>query len=349
MKSLLLIDGSSLLTTSFFATAPLEYQKAKTEEEIVKARVKLMQKDGVYTNGVYTMMDKMLKIIKNQRPEYVAVAWDLNRQTFRRDIYPAYKANRSQTKAELKSQFALAQEVLNEMGLAQFICEGFEADDIIGTLSKKMSREVPVYIFTKDQDALQLVNERVRLWYMTSKAEEMYEQVGLNSKDFNLPDKVFEFTPLYVKEFYGVEPLQIVDRKAIEGDTSDNIPGVKGVGESSVIPLLNEFKTVEGIYNFLENNDEQTVKNMIKELGIKRSPVKLLTQISEDRDVLVGKEAANISKRLATIDVNMKSLEDVKLDDLYLQINEDKKRAIFERLAFKSLLDTEVSIKTIVA
>ncbi|MBP1309259.1 DNA polymerase-1 [Paenibacillus sp. 1182] len=338
MNSLLLIDGSSLLTTSFFATAPLDYQKAKTPEEMAKSSKKLMQVDGVYTNGVYTMIDKLLKIIKNQSPKYLAVAWDLNRQTFRRDMYPEYKANRSETRPELKSQYPLAQEVLNEMGIAQFIYEGYEADDIIGTLSNKMSREVPVYILTKDQDALQLVNERVRLWYMTNKAEEMYEQVGLNSKEFNIPEKVFEFTPLYVHEFYHVEPIQIIDRKAIEGDTSDNIPGVKGVGESSVVPLLNEFKSVEGIYDFLENNDELTVKTMIKELGIKRSPVKLLTQSSESE--LVGKESALLSKRLATIDVNMACLQDVKLEDLYLQINEERKKDIFKRLAFNSLLDS---------
>lgn len=305
---------------------------------MAKTSKKLMQVDGVYTNGVYTMIDKLLKIIKNQNPKYLAIAWDLNRQTFRRDIYPEYKANRSETRPELKSQYPLAQEVLKEMGIAQFIYEGYEADDIIGTLSNKMSSEVPVYILTKDQDALQLVNERVRLWYMTNKAEEMYEQVGLNIKEFNLPEKVFEFTPLYVHEFYRVEPIQIIDRKAIEGDTSDNIPGVKGVGESSVVPLLNEFKSVEGIFDFLENNDELTVKTMIKELGIKRSPVKLLTQSSDTE--LVGKESALLSKRLATIDVDMACMQDVKLEDLYLQINEERKKDIFKRLAFNSLLDS---------
>ncbi|WCF11477.1 5'-3' exonuclease (plasmid) [Paenibacillus thiaminolyticus] len=349
MDKLLLVDGSSLLTTSFFGTAPLEYQKAKTEEEIIEAKSKLMQVNGVYTNGVYAMVDKLMKIIKHQSPTHLAVAWDISRDTFRREIFPAYKANRSETRAELKSQFPLAQEVLCEMGIPQFLCPGYEADDIIGTFSKSFESQVPVYILTKDRDALQLVSERVRLWLMTSKAEEMYKEVGLNSKDFNLPDKVFEFSPHYVEEFCGVKPVQIIDKKALEGDKSDNIPGVKGVGEASAVPLLREFETVEGIYEFVEQSDEVTVKEVIKSLGIKRSPVKLLLKHSENE--LVGKQAAFISKKLATIRADLDLIEQVmlksttpikmnelKLENLKLHINEEGKRRIFERLSFDSLL-----------
>lgn len=339
MKSLLLVDGSSLLTTNFFGTVPMEYMKAKTEEEFEKARKKIMQVDGVYTNGVYGMMKALLKIIKKQDFSHVAIAWDLNRKTFRRELYPEYKTNRGDTKPELKSQFPLAQEVLNEMGISQFVFEGYEADDIIGTLAKKFEGETPVYILTKDQDALQLVSERTRLWYMTSKASDMYKEVGITAKEFQLPDGVFEFTPMYVEHFYGVTPLQIIDRKAIEGDTSDNIPGVKGVGEKSVIPLIQEFGSIEGLYEYIENNSEDDIKAMLKELGIAKSPVKKLLEESDED--LVGKKAADISKKLATIHCDMDVLKDTALEDFELHIDEVGQRRVFERLAFKSLLEVE--------
>lgn len=339
MKSLLLVDGSSLLTTNFFGTVPMEYMKAKTDEDLEKARKKIMQVNGVYTNGVYGMMKALLKIIQSQNPSHVVVAWDLNRNTFRRELYPEYKANRGDTKPELKSQFPLAQEVLKEMGISQFVFEGFEADDIIGTLAKKFEGELPVYVLTKDQDALQLVNERTRLWYMTSKASDMYKDLGIDLKDFKLPDGVFEFTPLYVEHFYGVTPLQIIDRKAIEGDTSDNIPGVKGVGEKSVIPLIQEFGSVEGIYDYIETNSEADIKAMLKELGIAKSPVKKLLEESDTE--LVGKKAAELSKKLATIHRDMDVLQDTELEKCELHIDEVGQRRVFERLAFKSLLDSE--------
>ncbi|WPS85324.1 5'-3' exonuclease H3TH domain-containing protein (plasmid) [Brevibacillus halotolerans] len=337
MKSLLLIDGSSLLTTSFFGNSPMAYKTAKTEAEYEIAKEKLLQIDGVYTNGVFAMMRTFLKIIRNQRPSHIAVAWDLNRNTFRRKLYPEYKANRGETRPELKSQFPLAQEVLKEMGIPQFVLDGYEADDIIGTFATNFKDEIPVYIMTKDQDALQLVDERIRLWYITSKSDEMYKEVGLNRKDFHLPDGVFEFTPMYVEEFYSLRPEQIVDKKALEGDKSDNIPGVKSVGEKSVVPLLQEFGTVEGIYEYLENTAEAEVKLMMKSLGIKQNPSKKLLKTSDDE--LVGKEAAFISKRLATIVKNIEELQDTTLNQLELSINESGQRKIFDKLAFKSLLD----------
>jgi 5'-3' exonuclease len=255
-------------------------------------------------------------------------------------MYADYKGTRGETKPELKAQFSLAQEVLKEMGISQFVLDGFEADDIIGTLAKKLKGEIPVYILTKDQDALQLVDETIRLWYMTSKAEragEMYKELGMDIKQFNLPDGVFEFNPMYVEHFYGVKPIQIIDRKAIEGDTSDNIPGVKGVGEASVVPLLQEFGTMEDIYDFIESNDEDTIKDMFKSLGIKRSPLSLLTKTSDTE--LVGKEAAELSKKLATINLEIGALQGITVEQLALGIDEVGQRRVFERFAFKSLLE----------
>lgn len=354
MQKLVLVDGSSLLSTNFFATAPMSYMKAKTEEEMEKGRKQLMQINGIYTNGVFGMMKELMKIIREQRPTHLCVAWDLNRNTFRRQIYADYKANRGETKPELKSQFPLAQEVLGKLGITQFVFDGYEADDIIGTLSKRFGETIPTFIITKDQDALQLVNEHVRLWYKTSrpeKAKEMYQEFGIDPKEFDIPDGVFEFTPLYVKEVYGLTPIQIIDKKALEGDTSDNIPGVKGVGEASAVPLLQEFGTVEGVYDFIESSDEATIKEMLKSLGIKRSPVSYLTKKAEKilvdgklvSNELVGKEAAEVSKKLATIKLDMDCLENIELDTLLLNVNQVAKREEFERLAFKSLLDEPVT------
>jgi 5'-3' exonuclease len=340
-KKVVLIDGSSLLTTNFYGTAPKGYSMVKTDEERETFVKDFMQTStGVLTNGVYGMMESLLRIIEKQKPTHLAVAWDLGRdKTFRRKMYPLYKSNRSETKKELKPQFALAQKVLSDMNIAQFMYESYEADDVIGTLSTKFGQEAMVYIWAKDQDALQLVSDNVRLWFRTDKAEEMYQEVGIDVNALNVPDRCFEFTPDYVRQFYRVEPIQIIDRKAIEGDTSDFIPGVKNVGEASVVPLLNEFSTVEGIYEFLEDHEEVEAKMFMRDLGIKRTPYNNLMKTSETE--LVGKKSAFLSKTLATIKTDIEELKDVSLNDITLNINEIGKKQAFEALEFKSLLEAE--------
>ena len=328
---------SSLLVSSFYGNLPREYRFAKTEEEKDKCLNKLLQtSDGHYTNGVFTMITTMLNIIKKQQPKYIAGAWDLTRETFRKSLYEPYKGTRKQIREELGSQFGLGQEVLKEMGIAQFAFMDYEADDILGTLARKFSQEVAVKIMTKDQDALQLVDENTRVWLITSKAGDMYAEVGVNPKEINIPSGVFEFTPDYMETFYGLKPIQIIDKKAIEGDTSDNIPGVKGVGEKAVVPLLQEFETVEGIYDFIENSSKEEIKEMFKLLGIKRSPLSYLTKVSDTE--LVGKKSAMLSKTLATIKCDIPELQEVTLSSLELNINKEAMRNVFTRLEFTSLL-----------
>lgn len=338
MKRVVLIDGSSLLTTNFFGTVPHGYNMVKTDEEREGFRKDFLQtSNGILTNGVFGMMEALLKIIQKQKPTHLAVAWDLGREnTFRRELYPLYKSNRSETKKELKPQFELAQKVLEAMGISQYMFPYYEADDVIGTLSTKFEKEAMVYIWAKDQDALQLVTDNVRLWFRTDKAEDMYKSVGVDSQMLNIPDRCFEFTPEYVRHFYHVEPLQIIDRKAIEGDKSDFIPGVKQVGEKVVVPLLNEFSTVEGIYDFLEDHDEMEAKIFMRDLGIKRSPYAHLMKDSSTE--LVGKESAILSKKLATIKTDIQELSDVSLSDIELRINEAGMIHAFEELEFRSLL-----------
>lgn len=336
-NTLLILDMSSLLASSFFGNLPNEYRFAKTDEEKDMYLHKVLHtSDGQYTNGVFTMITTMLNIIKKQQPKYIVGAWDLTRETFRKRLYEPYKGTRKQIREELSSQFVLSQEVLKEIGIQQFAFMEYEADDILGTLARKFSSQVAVNIMTKDQDALQLVDENTRVWLITSKAKDMYAKVGINYKELNIPGGVFEFTPDYMETFYGLKPIQIIDKKAIEGDTSDNIPGVKGVGEKAVVPLLQEFETVEGIYEFIENSSEEEIKEMFKLLGIKRSPLSYLTKVSDTE--LVGKKSAMLSKTLATIKCDIPELQEVTLDSLQLNIDEEAMRNVFTRLEFTSLL-----------
>lgn len=334
MKKLVLIDGSSLLSTSFFGLLPKEYLYAKTTDEKKKALSKVMQtSEGVFTNGVYTMSKSLMQIIDKQSPDYFAVAWDLTRNTFRKALYEGYKAQRKETAPELKSQFILMQEVLEKMNIKQFMNESYEADDFLGSLSERFKDEVMVFILTKDQDALQLVDENVRVWLMTSKHKEMYSEIGLAYGELTLPTGVFEHTPETIRHFYGLKrPEQIVDMKAIEGDTSDNIPGVAGVGSKSVIPLLQAFDTVENLYEALQDLDkekEEALKNYFKGLGIKRSPIKNLVE---------GQQYAFLSKQLATINRFIPEVQDLELEALRLSINKEGKNEMFQKLEFNSLL-----------
>jgi 5'-3' exonuclease len=335
---LVLIDGSALLSCSFFGNLPKEYKFAKTDEEKDKCLEKLRHStDGQFTNGVFTMLASMLNVIKNQKPSHMAVAWDLTKEfTFRNKLFSDYKGHRKSFRPELGNQFPLSQRVLKEMGIAQFVFKEYEADDIIGTLARKFEDHIKVSIWTKDQDCLQLIDDKVSVWLITSKCSDMYSQLGINTNELNIPKGVFEYTPAYIEHFYGVTPMQIIDRKAIEGDVSDNIPGIKGVGEKTVIPLLQKFKTIEGLYNFVETSSEKDIKDMFKELGISRSPLSRLIEESDTQ--LVGKKAAFLSKRLATIKCDIEELSSVTLDSLELQINEEGMKNIFTELGLMSLL-----------
>lgn len=337
-KHLLLIDGSSLLSCSFFGNLPREYKFARTDEEKDKYLDKIHKSPGgEFTNGVYTMLSSMLNVMNKQKPTHMAVAWDQTREfTFRNRLFSGYKAHRKSFRKELSSQFALSQKVLKEMGIAQFVFMEYEADDIIGTLSRKFEDHARVTIWTKDQDSLQLVDDNVRVWLITSKCADMYKELGIDIKGFNIPRGVFEYTPSYVKQFYGVSPLQIIDRKAIEGDASDNIPGINGVGEKTVIPLLQEFETVEGIYEFLESSSERDIKEMFKSLGISRSPLSRLMEESDEK--LTGKKAALLCKKLATIKCDIEELDSVTLESLELNINEGAMKDLFAELGFESLI-----------
>lgn len=332
MKKVFLIDGSSVLSTCFYGNVPKEYLKCKTDEEYNVILPKLLQtKDGLYTNGIYGFCKILKKIEEKYNPEYLCVAWDLSRQTFRREFYSDYKANRSETRPELSTQFKQLQQLLEYVGIPSISLEGYEADDIIGTLAEKYKNEAEVIILTKDQDSIQLVDENVTVWLTTSKFEEICQCVeDIPSGAF---EKTFPFNPKYVESYYGFKPINMIDYKALSGDASDNIPGIKGVGEKSAIALVQEYETVEKIMEVFSNasdEDIQKIKDTFKNKGVSRLPIKaLLADIN-------GEKMGEKSKFLATIKrdlPNMPELSDVKYEP-----NAEKRIKIYSRLEFNSLL-----------
>lgn len=339
-KYLLLIDGSSLLTTQFFGNLPTEILFAKSDEEKAKYFYKIMQTSkGVYTNAVFGFLRTLMKICKEQKPAYIAVAWDMSRDTFRREMYADYKGNRTETMAPLGEQFGLCQNILERLGIRQFMDNYYEADDFCGTLSKRFENEVPVRILTKDNDYLQLVSENTNLWMMhatAKKTDELYAKYHLQ-KDGSAPDRSFPFTPERVVAEFGIEPASVADLKGLQGDSSDNIKGVPGVGPATATALIAKYKTVEALYAAMDGLDDKQLKELAaswKEIGISRSPINNL--LKTDDTELVGREAAFLSKKLATIKRDI-DLGGLTLSDLAVNINQAEAVTIFSELEFKTL------------
>ena len=239
----LLVDGNSLMHRAFHA-------------------LPLMDADGVYTNAVYGFLSMLLKVIKEENVQYLAVCFDEHGPTFRHTVYADYKAGRRETPPELRQQFGTILSLLDEMGIRRFSLQGWEADDLLGTLSLKgAAAGAAPLLLTGDRDALQLVGGGTEL---------MFTRKGIS--------ETIRFTPSKVYEEYGFTPEQVTDWKGLAGDSSDNIPGVPGVGDKTAVRLLQEYGTLEGV---LGNADK--VKGKLGE--------KLVTYA----------EQARFSKDLATI------------------------------------------------
>lgn len=345
MKKLIIIDGSSMLVTCYYANLPKEIKEAKTEEERAQNYDKILHAaDGTYMNAVYSMLGTIIRLIKNQKPEYICVCFDQTRNTFRRELYEDYKWQRAVSPHPLIEQFSTMEHILEELGFAVIYDHIYEADDWAGSIANKFKNEVSIKLMSKDHDYLQLVDDNVTVWMMLKKdkyeelKESIYDRDGVDVKALNLPYRIFEYTKEYVKELEGVWPKQIPDLKAIVGDTSDNIPGVKGVS-SAAVPLLNEYKTVERLYEVIEACNEKELKELTKywknTLGIKRSPLKALTRKPESDEDIVGKKAALLSKQLATIKTDIPipfSLEDMKAE-----YSDDKLKEICSKYDIKTI------------
>ena len=211
----LLVDGNSLMHRAFHA-------------------LPLMDADGVYTNAVYGFLNMLLKVIKEENVQYLAVCFDEHGPTFRHTVYADYKAGRRETPPELRQQFTTILDLLDEIGIRRYSLQGWEADDLLGTLSLKgESAGAAPLLLTGDRDALQLVGGGTEL---------MFTRKGIS--------ETVRFTPSKVYEEYGFTPEQVTDWKGLAGDASDNIPGVPGVGDKTAVKLLQEYGTLEAV---LEN------------------------------------------------------------------------------------------------
>ena len=226
MKKIILVDGNNLLFRSFYATA---YQG-----------VIMKNSKGFPTNALYGFINMMNKIIKEEQPSYIMVAFDKGK-TFRHDKYDDYKAGRAAMPDELKLQFPKAKEVLDSMGIKHFEIDNYEADDIIGTLSRIVDEEdqFVATVVSSDKDLLQLISPEVTVKLLKS-------------------NDAIMMTPEVFKETYQVEPIRMIDLKALMGDSSDNIPGVKGIGEKTAISLLSKYGSLDEVYNHLDEISPKT-------------------------------------------------------------------------------------------
>ena len=282
MKKIVLVDGNNLIFRSYFATA--------YTGNVMK------NSKGFPTNALYGFINMINKIIEEEKPEYMAVAFDIGKN-FRKQKYDFYKEGRNKTPQELIDQMPVARDILKAMGIKYFELEPYEADDIIGTISKMTEEDPDAYtlIVSSDKDLLQLVSDET-------------EMKLLKQKDF------IRYNRESFKKDYGIEPIRIIDLKGLSGDPSDNIPGVAGVGDKTALKLLQEYKTVEGIY---EHIDE--IKGKLKE------------------KLIADKDSAFMSKEIATI------YREVPLNTCYEEMkykgaNFNELEKLYNNLEFYSLL-----------
>lgn len=283
MKKLVLIDGNAILFRAYHALPPLT------------------STDGTVVNAVYGFFSMFFKIIEQTKPEYLVVCFDRPKPTFRHEMYVGYHANRPKADTNLVLQIGMVHEMVKKIGVTLFEVDGYEADDLIGTLATqavqgKLDGKLEVVIVTGDRDLLQLVNSHVKL---------LMPITGITNMSF--------FDEKAVEEKYGIHPRQFIDYKALIGDPSDNYPGVTGIGPKTASSLLQKYQTFENLYVHISELSERVA-----------------TQLATDA------EQAAMAKKLATIVTDAPiTLELESTDCCY--IDADKIKESFEALGFKTL------------
>lgn len=285
MKKLVLIDGNALLHRAFHAYPPLTTPK------------------GELVGAVYGFSLLLFSVLEKLSPTHVVVAWDVKGPTIRKRGFEAYKANRGPMDVDLATQIARTKEVVEALNIPQFGIEGYEGDDIIGTIARVAKEDdCQVIIVTGDRDALQLIDGKKVVVYLP--IQNKYSQSTIFDED-------------KVMESYEMKPKQIIELKGLMGDSSDNIPGVKGVGKVTATELIKNFGDIEGVY---KNIDSPKIKERVRSL------------------LLADKDMAFKSKELATID-NEVPLE---FDWVKCKLSDYEKKKVerlFEELNFKSLMN----------
>ena len=282
---LLILDGNSVINRAFFGVRPLT------------------TRDGLYTNAIYGFLNILEKVEKEEQPEAVCVAFDLHGPTFRHKQYEGYKATRHGMPEELAQQMPVMKDVLRAMNIPIYECQGWEADDIIGTVGRICSNnDWECVVVTGDRDSLQLIDENVHIKLVISKP---------GQTTATLYDKVkFE-------EEYGFEPKKLIDLKALMGDSSDNIPGVKGIGEKTALNLLHKFGSLDGVY---ENLEDPAIKPKQRE------------------NLITYKDNAYLSYNLATIRPEA-PIDFEPMDAITQPYNRMELYRLFTRLEFVRLID----------
>ena len=283
MPRLMIVDGNSIANRAFYGIRPLT------------------TKEGIPTNAIYGFLNILLKVKEEKSPDYLTVAFDVSRKTFRNDMYSEYKANRKGMPDELAAQMPYLKEVLTALNIPYLEMEGYEADDIIGTVARKCEEvNVNCDILTGDRDDLQLCSDFTTVLLVTTKGGKT---------------ETVDYKPLGVMLKYEVSPKEFIDLKGLMGDSSDNIPGVKGVGEKTAIELIKEFKSIENIYS---NIDSDKIKPSVR------------------KKLIEDEKMAYLSKELATINVNVP----IEFDCEKYKVQPPKEDAIelFTKLEFSSFI-----------
>lgn len=291
MEKLVVIDGNSILNRAFYG---------------IMGSKMLMTADGTYTNAVYGFLAIMFKMMEEINPNYMVVAFDVKAPTKRHEMYKDYKGTRKGMPDELVSQMPIIKEVLKAMNIKVIEMAGYEADDILGTLSRYgESKGLEVRLLTGDRDSFQLATDKTTIMLPRTKG-------GKTETEFFDRDKILET--------YGVEPLQMIEVKGLMGDSSDNIPGVPGIGEKTALTLIKTYGTIDELYKKLENDEATTVKGKTRE------------------KLIENKELAYLSKTLGTINVEApieKNLEDYKVEEW----NKPEVYKLFKELRFNRYIE----------
>ncbi len=290
MKKIVLIDGNSIMNRAFYG---------------IMGSKMLMTKEGTYTNAIYGFLAILFKILEDINPEYLVVAFDLKAPTQRHKLYEGYKATRKGMPNELAEQMPIIKEILRAMNIDIIEKEGYEADDILGTLSRYGEKnDLEVTILSGDRDTFQLATDKVTIRIPRTKAGKTETE---------------EYNREKIIETYGIEPKQLIEVKGLQGDTSDNIPGVPGIGEKTALSLIKEYNSIENLYEKLEKG-ESNIKGKQKEK---------LEQ---------NKELAFLSKTLGTINLEVPiedTLENFKVEEW----DKQKVFEIFEKLRFQRFIE----------
>lgn len=290
MSRLLLIDGNSILNRAFYG---------------IMGNKMLQTKDGTYTNAVYGFLAIMFKVMDELNPEYMMVTFDMKGPTKRHEQYKEYKANRKGMPNELAEQMPIIKEVLKAMNIDIIEKQGYEGDDILGTLSVYGEKQgLEVTILSGDRDNFQLATDKVTIRIPRTK-------MGKTEVD--------EFDRKKILEQYELEPKQLIDVKGLQGDSSDNIPGVPGIGEKTALNLIKKYNSIENLYEKVEKNEDD-LKGKQKE------------------NIVNHKDLAFLSKKLGTIDTAVPvetSLEELKVEEW----NKQEVLRLFKELNFKRFID----------